>query len=330
MVDAAARHARPLASGRVALHRTDYCVPLENNGFLALYALGDFGQRSTYVCGPNGAPIAPSPVGRDLRTYSSYADIGPDLQLLAAPGEDFPALMFGSPFGVEDESCNRPNPAVPGWHARAAFRFLVGLADDMLGYLIPAWGFYSSPPELFQDTSGCGLTSDPTDSRDPAGHGHKLESESVGPTGSNAAADRLAGLLDREKDPHAHIVDGRYVLADGSLSHWPTGAVAVLAGRELIGFPGVKRVGGRVVDATGVPMDYDGQPQAGPDVLTRGAMTFDTKGCASGRWYVSVFDKVDETKLGPVDQTGDTTPPDQTCSHDDGTQDDVGKKHARR
>ena len=329
VVDAAARAAVQVAPGRVALHRVDYCVPLENNGFVGLYALGDFGQRSTYVCDPSGKPVAPTPVGRDLRTYSSYADIGPDVQLMAAPGEDFPALMFGSPFGVEDESCNRPNPAVPAWHARAAFRFPVGLADDMIGYLIPAWGFYANPPELFQDTSGCGLTSDPSSSRDPAGHDHKLESESVGFTGSNAVADRLAALLDGERDPRAHIVDGRYVLADGSLSHWPTGAVGVLAGGKLIGFPGVASAGGRHVDMTGVPMDYDGQPQSAPDVLTRGAIVFKRNGCVRGRWYVSVFDKLNQKPLGPVDRSGDATPPGQSCSYDDGTQDDAGKGPAR-
>ena len=326
VVDKAARSAVQLSPGRVALHRTDYCVPLENNGFLGLYAAGDFGQRSSYVCDQNGKPVTPSPMGRDLRTYSSYAQIGPDLQLLGAPGEDFPALMFGSPFGQDEESCDRPNPAVPAWHARSAFRFPVGLADDMIGYLIPAWGFYSSPPELFQDTSGCGLTNDPTDSHDPAGHDHKLESESVGPTGSNAAADRLAALLDANKDPIAHIGDGRYVLPDGSLSRWPTGAVGVLFGKTLIGFPGVVSAGGRRVDATGVPMDYDGQPQSRPDVLTRGAITFAKNGCASGRYYVSVFDNFDQTKLGTVDRSAGTDPPNESCAYDDGTQDDAGKK----
>ena len=325
IVDQAASTAVPLSPGRVALHRVDYCVPLENNGFLGLYAAGDFGQRSAYVCDQSGKPVTPSPMGRDLRTYSSYADIGPDLQLLGAPGEDFPALMFGSPFGVEEESCDRPNPAVPAWHARAAFRFPVGLADDMIGYLIPAWAFYSSPPELFQDTSGCGVAGDPTDSRDPAGHDHKLESESVGPTGSNAAADQLASLLDANKDPIAHIGDGRYVLADGSLSHWPTNAVGIVIGKTVVGFPGVKSVGGHPVDATGVPMDYDGQPQSAPDVLTRGAITFGKNGCATGRYYVSVFNKVDETKLGAVDRVSDPEWPNQDCGHDDGTQDDAGK-----
>jgi hypothetical protein len=214
---------------------------------------------------------------------------------------------------------------VPAWHARSAFRFPVGLADDMIGYLIPAWGFYANPPGLFQDTSACGATSDPTNSRDPNGHDHKLESESVGPTGSNAAADRLASLLDAQKDPTAHIGDGRYVLADGSLSHWPTGAVGVLTAGRFIGFPGVKAAGSRRVDATGVPMDYDGQPQNSPDVLTRGVMTFDRHGCANRRYYVSVFNKVSEASLGPVQRDANASPPDESCGHDDGTQDDVGR-----
>jgi hypothetical protein len=325
VTDAAAQDARPLAPGRVALHRSAYCVPLENNGFAALDALGVFGQRMAYVCDPSGRPIAAVPTGHELRTYSSYADIGPDLQLLAEPGEAFPALMFGTPFGVEDESCDRPNPAVPTWHARAAFRFPVGLADDMTGYLIPAWGFYANPPGLFLDTSACGATSDPTSSRDPKGHDHKLESESVGPTGSNTTANRLSALLDAEKDPVARIADGRYVLPDGSLSHWPTGAVGVLVANRLIGFPGVTAAGNRPVDATGVPMDYDGQPQAEPDVLTRGVITFNRRGCATRRYYVSVFDEVDEPKLGPVQRSAGAPLPNQVCSYDDGTQDDVGK-----
>src|SRR5207247_1403304 len=142
---------------------------------------------------------------------------------------------------------------------------------------------------------------DPSDSHDPNGHDHQLESESVGFTGSNAVADRLAGLLDAEKDPIGHILHGRYVLADGSLSHWPTNAVGMLLAAPgsdavgpkdgtFVGFPGVNGAGGRAVDATGVAMDYDGQPQDGPDVLTRGAEVFGRSGCAIARFYVNVFD----------------------------------------
>ena len=44
---------------------------------------------------------------------SIVVDVGPDLQLLANPGEAFPALMVGSHWGIEDASCpDRPNPPV--------------------------------------------------------------------------------------------------------------------------------------------------------------------------------------------------------------------------
>ena len=70
-------------------------------------------------------------------------------------------------------------------------------------------------------------------------------------------------------------------------------------------------------------MDYDGQPQDAPDVLTRGVMTF-SRGCASGRYYVSVFDKLPATKLGAVQMGSGAPAPDQDCRRDDGTQDDTG------
>jgi hypothetical protein len=294
----AAAGATELSPGRVHLARRQICVPLENNGFLALAAIGEFGRRQGWVCNPSGRPIAPIPNGMgtptlstQFRTFVSYADIGPDLQLIENPGEAFPALMLGSPFGVEDESCNRPNPAVPTWHARGVYRFQVGLADDLIGYLIPAWGFASGTPALFNND---------TCYQDQHGHGHKLESESVGPTGANDVANALATLLDRERDPSAHIVTGRFVGADGSLSRWPTGARGMLvaspgtaslsaSGGLLLGDRSVAAFGGRRVDANALFMDYDGQPQAAPDVKTRGMLVLGADGCVRARYYLNVF-----------------------------------------
>ena len=301
----AAATATRLQPGAVKLVRRQFCVALENNGFLALAAVGVFGLRQGYVCDSEGNPLVALPngsllptVSRDFRTYVSYADIGPDLQLIDNPGEAFPALMLGSPFGVEDASCNRPNPAVPTWHAHAVYRFQVGLADDLLGYLIPAWGFASGTPGLFNSD---------TCYQDANGHGHKLESESIGPFGANAVADNLAALLDGEPDPRAHIASGRFVLRDGSYSRWPTGAVAVAipaggsstldpAREQLIGGPSTAGFGARSVDAHGVFMDYDGQPQARPDITTRGIMTFDAHGCVAARYYLDVFPSLDTSR----------------------------------
>ena len=270
----AAAGAARLTPGPVHLTRRQICVPLENNGFLALAAAGDFGSRQAWACSPTGSPIAAIPngsvlptTGAQFRTYVAYAQIGPDFQFLDNPGESFPALMLGSPFGASDESCNRPNPAVPTWHANGVFRFQVGLADDLLGYLLPAWAFASGTPGLFNND---------TCYQDMNGHGHKLESESVGPTGANDVADTLAGLLERRPDPSAHVVTGRYVLANGSLSRWPTGATGIwLSGSGTV--------------LRGVFMDYDGQPQAAPDVTTRGVMLLRSDGCVAARYYVNVF-----------------------------------------
>jgi hypothetical protein len=305
---AAAASAVRIEPGPVVLRREQLCVPLENNGFLVLAAAGEFGRRQAYLCS-GGRPIAPLPngsvlptIGTQFRTFVSYADVGPDLQLLDNPGEAFPALMLGSPFGVEDESCNRPNPAVPTWHARALFRFQVGLADDLIGYLLPAWSFASGTPGLFNNDLCF---------QDMHGHGHKLESESVGPTGANDVANALATLLGRERDPSAHIALGRFVLADGSYSRWASGAVGVLvaargsaalgpSGGLLIGGPRTAAFGGRRVDAHGVFMDYDGQPEATPGVSTRGIMILNARGCVVARYYLDVFPSLRlSSRLGP-------------------------------
>lgn len=318
----AAADAVRLTPGAVRLTRRQLCIPVENNGFLALAALGEFGRRQGYVCDASGSPILPLPNGAILptvstrfRTYVSYADVGPDLQMIDNPGEAFPALMLGSPFGVEDESCDRPNPAVPTWHARGLFRFQVGLADDLIGYLIPAWAFASDTPGLFNND---------TCYQDRHGHRHKLESESAGPTSANDVANGLAGLLDREPDRSAHIVTGRFVLADGSYSRWPTGAVGVLiaprgstsldpSDGRLIGAPGTTAFGGRSVDLNGIFMDYDGQPQARPDSTTRGIMVLRPSGCVAARYYLNVFPALDTSHPLPPAVSGPTSLPARAC-----------------
>jgi hypothetical protein len=322
IAQSAAASAVRLAPGRVTLTRKQICIPLENNGFLALAAAGEFGRRQAWVCSPSGQPLHAIPngsivptAGYDFRTFVGYTNIGPDLQLIDNPGEAFPALMLGSPFGVEDESCNRPNPAVPTWHANGLFRFQVGLADDMVGYMLPAWAFASGTPGLFNND---------TCYQDMNGHGHKLESESTGPTGANDVADSLAALLERHPDPSAHIVQGRYVLPNGTYSRWPTGAAGVLvapdgataldpAGGTLIGARGAEAFGPRGVDLHGVFMDYDGQPQARPDVTTRGIMVLGVGGCVVARYYVNVFPSLDTSHPLGGEASGATVLPLNGC-----------------
>jgi hypothetical protein len=177
----------------------------------------------------------------------------------------------------------------------------------MLGYMIPDWAFASGTPGLFNND---------TCYQDMNGHAHKLESESAGPTSANDVANSLAAILDRRPDPSAHIVSGRFVLGNGSLSRWPTGAVGVLVdpAGTVIGAPGTASFGARKVDATGVFMDYDGQPQARPDVTTRGIMVLGSDGCVTARYYLDVFPDVSSSPTLGAATTRAPALPSAPCS----------------
>ena len=305
-VAAALRNGQPVAPGSVDVTRTQFCVPLENNLFQALGAAGIFGQRQLYTgCQPTGR------AGNELETSAAVMDVGPQLQFIVNPGEAFPALMLGGPWGIEDASCpNRPNPPMPTWHASARYRFQVGLGDDFIGYLKPAWSFLGDSTG-YTSTDGC--------TSDPHNHHHGLESESVGPTASNTVAQKLTELLDAHPDPLAEIRLGRYVKADGSLTnaysapqdqgapgHFPRDAVAIWLATPghttldaapglpdsgtLVALSGIRGFGRRHVDANGVFMDFDGHPEPnGPDINTRGMLVTDTGGSVKRRYYVDVY-----------------------------------------
>jgi hypothetical protein len=210
---------------------------------------------------------------------------------------------------------------VPAWHASATHRFEVGLADDMIGYEIPAWAF-SSLPGAFNyegppDNGGPATCVNDFDDRDPAGHQHKLETEGAGPTASNLVAQHLAALLDRSPDPVAEIRLGRFVYREGSLSRRaqrPDGsgqtedAVGIwLAapgstslspdGGTIVALKGIRAFGGRRVDAVGTFMDYDGQPQGEPGITTRGMLTGRSND-PKQRYYVDVYPSLDVAPLG--------------------------------
>jgi hypothetical protein len=225
-------------------------------------AAGLFGKRTV---DPTGAS-AQGPVA--LQTEVGVLDVGPDLQMLLWPGEAFPALAVGSHWGVDDAPCaDRANPPVPTWHAGATWRFEVGLADDMLGYLLPPWAFATEP-----GTTQSTCVTDQND-KDAKGHQHKLEDESVGWDAAGDIATALAGLLDRDpiRDGGASIQPGRYLLSSGSLSRSPVGAV------------GVRLADGTVL-GQGTFVDFDGRPQPnGPNLSTAGLKVGHTT------YYVDVY-----------------------------------------
>jgi hypothetical protein len=295
-----------LRFGALDFTRSPLTVQLENNAFKAAAAAGLFGDRPTFIAG--------QPAGRngtDLQTAVSVLRAGPDLQLIDNPAESFPGLMVGTPFGIEDAPCpSRPNPPIPTWHATAGYRFHVGLADDLIGYLSPPWAFtdaagiYAAPPEC---------QNDPQTDRDSKGHQHKLETESVGPAAGGIVAGALTVILDQQgTDPAAVMRPGRFVYPDGTLGRRPDGAVGVWiadaanstsleAGRgTVVALPGTTGFGARGVDATGRAMDYDGaeQPSAG-DVTTRGMLVYACDGSVAKRYYLDLYPALATTRLGP-------------------------------
>src|SRR5207302_2527184 len=190
------------------------------------------------------------------------------------------ALILGSHWGIDEASCpDRPNPPAPVWHSGARWRFEAGLADDMIGYLIPAWRFTSEPRTF---VSACVTDADDKDQR---GHQHKLEHEGVGPTASNLLATHLAALLDQRPDPRGHVEVGRYLRLDGTASRRPAGAVGIeLVGGRVIALPTIAGLGDRSVAVHARFMDYEGAPQSIPDAATRGMVTDD-----GARYYIDVY-----------------------------------------
>jgi hypothetical protein len=295
---------RDLRFGAIAFKRETFTVPLENNAFKAAAAAGLFGDRPTYAAGQPAGRVGP-----DLRTAVSVLSAGPDLQLIGNPAEAFPALMVGSPWGIEDAPCaSRPNPPVPTWHATASYRFQVGLADDMIGYISPPWAFtdvagiYVAPPEC---------QNDPDTDKDSKGHQHKLETEGVGPTAGGLVADRLTAVLKGQgTDPAAVVRPGRFIYADGSLGRRPAGAVGVwVAGSPatVVALPGVTGFSSRAVDSTGRMMDFDGAEQPGDgDLTTRGMLVYGCDGRVAKRFYLDLYPaQADLPKLGVA--TGGST-----------------------
>jgi uncharacterized repeat protein (TIGR01451 family) len=303
-------NAQTVRFGAVNGQRQDFCVPLENNLFLAAFEGGLFGERHAWTDSPTGC-VDTGSEGSSVHTSVAVLDVGPDLQFLVHPGEEFPGLVLGTPFGIEDASCpTRANPPVPTWHAHAKYRFQVGLGDDLLGYLKPAWSFLYDTPGTFT----------PTDcTTDPHGHSHALEDESVGWTAGNVVAEKLTELLDQNPDPTAEFRVGRYVNADGTLTsaaplnqvapgHFPPGAVAIWltdpGSTNLNATPGqsdsgtivaldnIGSFGSRNVDANGSFMDFDGAEEPnGSDISTRGMLVKvdNGSGAVQKRYYVDVY-----------------------------------------
>jgi hypothetical protein len=270
------------ASNQIWGARANICIKLQNALFLLGANLGVFADRPAY----NADCTKASPVladgsskGVSLRSQVAAFQIG-DGEFISIPGEAFPFTFLRGFLGPQD----MPNPSygLPPWlipHMHAQFRFVDGLAEDMLGYIFPAGNAVGIPT----------LTNlDPSDT-DRFGCGHSDDSESTSAQAGNIIGAALVKLLDKESGPPERIVTGRYVLPGGVLSRDPLGGPEIKCNVDTK-FVAASKPAAEVELADGKRvrpqtwMSLSGLPQRAPDRDTRGY--FDTRG---RRVWLNVF-----------------------------------------
>ncbi len=237
---------------------------------------GVFGNRPGYDSGcTRQYPVAAdgTTLGTSLLSQVASFQIG-DGQFVSVPGEVFPFTYLGSFLGPQDmpiPSAAMTPMLMPDLHTR--FRFVDGLAEDMLGYIFPSGNAVgiptaSDPQALNSDT-------------DRFGCNHSDDAESTGAATGQIVGSALASLLDGHGGRPEHVLTGRYVLPDGTLSRDPLGGPESLqCNANTVFHPdgpaiGAELSGGQVVHPLAW-MSLSGLPQVRPDRDTRGY--FDARG----------------------------------------------------
>ncbi len=251
--------------------RRPVCITLTNTLFQLGAQLGVFAGPSGFSdnCTVEYPPNATGATkGDELQSHVAAFRIG-DGEFASVPGEVFPFTYLRSFLGPEDMP--RPQGALPPWvlpHMHTRYRFIDGLAEDMLGYIFPRGNAVGVPGEPGSDSDV-----------DRFGCGHSDDSEAASSATGDIVGSGLVGMLDRVGGAPENIITGRYVLPDGVLSRDPLGqpasikcnvdTVFVKAKRPAVGvwLPGGRS--GRVV----IPrawMSLSGRRQGRPDRNTRG------------------------------------------------------------
>ncbi len=196
--------------------RRNICVPLDNALFALGASLGVFADRPGYNANCTVAsPVAPNgaSAGKALRSQVAVFQIG-DGEFLALPGEVFPFTYLRSFLGPQDMP--DPSKSLPPWllpHMHTPFRFIDGLAEDMIGYIFPSGNAVGIP-------SASNLN--PSD-HDRFGCGHSDDSESISASSADIVGRAVVALLDGHGGSPETVVTGRYVLPGGALSRDPLG-----------------------------------------------------------------------------------------------------------
>jgi hypothetical protein len=259
--------------------RASICVPLDNALFRLGASLGVFAHRPGYNAGcTKSFPVAANGTtsGQALQSQVAAFQIG-DGEFLSIPGEVFPFTFLRSFLGPQD--MQDPSASLPPWlltRMSGRFRFIDGLAEDMLGYIFPRGNAVGIPTLA---------NLDPSDT-DRFGCGHSDDSEAVSPRSADLIGVALVRVLGGRGET---VVRGRYVLPGGALSRDPLGGPELKCTVSTSFHPasrpavGVRLASGRLVHPR-VWMSLAGLPQVRPDRDTRGY--FDAHG---HRVWLNVF-----------------------------------------
>jgi hypothetical protein len=253
---------RTLAPAKLEPQQSSVCVQLENNLFVAAAAAGLLSDRPLYAdpgCTAGAqpgtgavsaqlAPATPAPSASIwIKTAVGVVTLGP-VQLAYSPGEVFPFTEVRGPIdaaqmpfptdcynpATSDFSCGSPLPMTPWISAEMnrPYRFLVGLGEDMIGYLFPPGNFVGTQGEVNQQPWAAYEDTSENAGHDRFGHGHADDAESVGPHAGLVVTAALQQMLEGG-GAGSKVLPGLYVDQAGHLSVGPfaagafTGAVGV-------------------------------------------------------------------------------------------------------
>ncbi|MCB9759649.1 MAG: hypothetical protein H6739_07385 [Alphaproteobacteria bacterium] len=172
-----------VTDARISAARTTFYMPVENWGFQALFLSGVL-ARETYDWDP-AQPVSDENMPKVL-TEMDHLAIGP-IEMLTIPGELLPELAIGGYDGSavgttlqEIVDADNPNPpdlsqAPSGPYLKdmvqSEHTWIIGLANDELGYIVPPYNFIldevnpwfdEAEGDHYEETNSIGFSAAPT------------------------------------------------------------------------------------------------------------------------------------------------------------------------
>jgi len=164
LAERAVRGGEEVSVDSISVRRTTILCPMHNDRFRAAGAAGLFGGRKPlYTNGQLDSSSADKEIpglgklkintGHDVQTEVSYIGLlvgaRAVAELVTVPGEIYPELVNGgiTRYPGADYPDAPFEPAIRP-HLKSKYQFVLGLADDELGYIIPKAEYDDQPPWL--------------------------------------------------------------------------------------------------------------------------------------------------------------------------------------